>query len=156
MAEGLTRLDVRLLDELQRDATLSTQELADRIGSSQSSCWRRMQRLKDEGYIKGQVVLLDEARLQPGLHVYLRVAVSFGGKQDREALLRLVELTPEILECYWTFGEMDMMIKLLAPDMAWFRKFITRLRDMDGVRGSDSIMTMAEVKRTTAIPVREG
>jgi Lrp/AsnC family transcriptional regulator len=155
MAEGLSRLDVRLLEELQKDATLSTMELADRIGSSQSSCWRRLQRLKDEGYIRAQVVLLDEARLAPGIYMYLRLGMSQASKQDRDALLRTIEITPEVVECYWTFGEMDLLMKVLAPDMGWFRNFVIRLRDLKGVRDSDTIVTMAEVKRTTAIPLRE-
>jgi Lrp/AsnC family transcriptional regulator len=154
MTDSLSRMDVRLLEELQRDATLSTSDLAERVGSSQSSCWRRLQRLREEGYIRAQVALIDEARLAPGIYLFLRIAIGEIARADRDALLRTIEMTPEVVECYWTFGEMDLMMKVLAPDMDWFRAFVTRLRDVKGVRATDSIVTMAEVKRTTAIPVR--
>ena len=59
MTEELSNIDLKILEYIQKDSSLSTAELAERVGLSQSPCWRRLQRLRDEGYIKGEVALLD-------------------------------------------------------------------------------------------------
>ena len=69
MQGDLDAIDYKILDLLQRDASISTAALADKVGISQSPCWRRIQRLREEGYIKSQVALLD--RLQFGHHMQI-------------------------------------------------------------------------------------
>ena len=61
MSAELDAIDTKILELMQRDASLSTAELAERVGLSQSPCWRRIQRLREEGYIKAQVVIVDPA-----------------------------------------------------------------------------------------------
>jgi Lrp/AsnC family transcriptional regulator len=154
MSNGLTPADIRLLEEVQKDATLSSSELAERTGSSQSACWRRLQRLKDEGYIRAQVALIDETKVRCGFYIFLRLKVGDLETPAREELMRTIELTPEIVECYWTFGDMDMMLKIMARDMDWYRSFLLhRIRSLPGLSETASIVSMTEVKRTTAIPI---
>jgi Lrp/AsnC family transcriptional regulator len=70
MAEPLSPIDLKILDQIQKDASLSTTELAEKVGLSQSPCWRRLQRLREEGYIKGQVALLDRKQLGDAIIVF--------------------------------------------------------------------------------------
>lgn len=154
MAASLSRLDIRLLTEIQKDASLSTAELAERIGLSQSSCWRRYQRLMDEGYIKARVALVDPEKVGVWAFVFLNLKVGSLEQARRDELMRLVEITPEIMECHWTFGEMEMMLKIAAPDMDWYKDFLfRRIRGIDGIKETGSTVVLATAKHSPFIPI---
>lgn len=155
MSEELSTFDIKILEQLQKDCSVSTVELADIVGLSQSPCWRRLQRLKDEGYIRQQVAILDREKLGYGLHIFAYVKVARLSEKDREIFLRKIQNTPEILECYSIFGEMDLMMKILAKSMKWYQEFLMDfLLNLPGVENVNSTATLGELKSTTAIPVR--
>ncbi|MDB5365053.1 MAG: AsnC family transcriptional regulator [Rhodospirillales bacterium] len=154
MPEDLDAIDLRILEHLQQDASLSTAELADKIGLSQSPCWRRVQRLRDEGYIKRQVAILDRAKLGLDMQIFAQIKVARLDDDERVAFERAINNTPEIVECYSVFGELDLMIKVVAPDVRWYQEFIfSTLMKLPGVQDVRSVMTLAEMKYTTAMPL---
>ena len=155
MSEELTPSDIRILEQLQKDASLSTSELADKVGLSQSPCWRRLQRLKEEGYIKGQVALLDREKLGPSMVIFALIKMATLSDEQRSQFIRTIELTPQILECYTIFGEMDIMLKVDAISMSWYQEFIfSVLLKLPGVVDVQSTVTLKELKYTTALPLR--
>jgi Lrp/AsnC family transcriptional regulator len=154
MSDDLDAIDLRILEHLQQDASLSTAELADKIGLSQSPCWRRIQRLRDEGYIKRQVAILDRTKLGLDMQIFAQIKVARLDDNDRIAFERAINNTPEIVECYSVFGELDLMIKVVAPDVRWYQEFIfSTLMKLPGVQDVRSVMTLAEMKYTTAMPL---
>lgn len=155
MTEELSSFDIKILEQLQKDCSVSTVELAEIVGLSQSPCWRRLQRLKEEGYIKQQVAILDSERLGYGLHIFAYLKVSRLSDKDRASFSRKVQNTPEILECYSIFGEMDIMMKIQAKSMKWYQDFLMNfLMNLPGVENVNSTATLGEIKCTTAVPVR--
>jgi len=155
MDETLSPIDIRILDQIQRDNSLSSSELAEKVGISQSPCWRRLQRLRDDGYIAGQVALLDRTKFGPSLFFFATLKIGTLTEEQRASFLRKLELTPEILECYSILGERDLLIKVIAPTMDWYQNFIFKtLMKLPGVVDVQSTVTMTEMKYTTAIPVR--
>lgn len=155
MHEGLDAIDIRILEQLQVDASISTTDLAERVGLSQSPCWRRIQRLRDEGYIKSQVVLIDPEKVGIQLQVFAQLKIASLDDKARQAFVRAVQAVPEIVECYSILGDRDLMIKVLAPSMKWYQEFVFKtVMKLPGVQDISSIMTLSEMKRTTAIPVR--
>jgi Lrp/AsnC family transcriptional regulator len=155
MREELSAVDIRILEQIQKDSSLSTSELADRVGLSQSPCWRRLQRLKDDGYVRGEVALVDRARLGTTLLIYANLKMSTLTEDKRAEFMRKVENTPEILECHTLFGDMDVMIKVLAPSLDWYQKFIfSVILKLPGVIDIQSTVTLTEIKSTTALPLR--
>lgn len=156
MPEALSNIDLSILELIQRNSELSTGDIAEKVGLSQSPCWRRIQRLKDEGYIKKQVALLDRSKLNESFYIYASLRMTTLSDKERKEFIRKVENTPEILECYTLFGEMDIMIKVYAKSMSWYQNFIFNvLLKLPGVLDVRSNVTIAELKYTTAIPVRE-
>lgn len=155
MAEELTPIDIRILEQLQKDSSLSTSELAEKVGTSQSPCWRRLQRLREEGYIRKQVALVDRSRLEPSFYILAFLRMSTLSEEERAEFLRKIEMIPEITECYAVFGEADLVMKILAPTMEWYQNFIFKtLQKLPGVRDIQSTVTLTELKYTTAIPIR--
>ena len=155
MPAELDAIDTKILELMQRDASLSTAELAERVGLSQSPCWRRIQRLREEGYIKAQVVIVDRQKLGFKMQIFAQVKMTPLSAEDRAKFHKAINDIPEILECYTVFGEMDAMLKILAPDVIWYQDFIfSTLLKLPGVIDVRSIVTLTESKSTTAIAMR--
>jgi Lrp/AsnC family transcriptional regulator len=153
--EELSPIDIRILEQIQKDSSVSTSELADRVGLSQSPCWRRLQRLREQGYIRGEVALVDRAKLGPTLLIFATLRMTTLSDEKRAEFMRKVENTPEILECHTLFGEMDILLKVLAPGMDWYQKFIfSVILKLPGVVDIQSTVTLSELKYTTSLPVR--
>ncbi len=155
MPANLDAIDTRILEQLQRDCSISTAELAERVGLSQSPCWRRIQRLKDEGYIKGQVALLDPEMLGFTLHVFAELKITHLTEDEREKFISGIQALPEVVECYSILGERDAMIKVIAPTIKWYQDFIfQKIMKLPGVVDVSSTVASSEIKRSTALPVR--
>lgn len=155
MTDELDVYELRILDQLQKDSSQSMAELAEKVGLSQSPCWRRVQRLRDAGYIRSQVALLDRARLGYELVIFSTLKTQALTEEKRAEFLRKLDAIPEIAEAHTIFGEMDILIKVVAPSMAWYQTFVfNTLMKLPGVVDLRSMVTMAEIKCTTAIPIR--
>lgn len=153
--EDLSTFDIKILEQLQRDASLSTTELAEKVGLSQSPCWRRLQRLKEEGYVRQQVALLDRRKFGDSVVLFATLKMETLTELQRESFLRKVDLAPEIQECYSIFGDRDVMIKVLAKSLDWYQKFVFEtLLKLPGVKDVVTVVTLAEMKYSTAIPIR--
>lgn len=154
MSPRLDAVDQKILTLFQRDASLSTADLAARVGISQSPCWRRLQRLREEGYIKATVALADRHKLGFSMQIFAQLKMARLTEDARAELLRLIDSIPEILECYPILGDMDLMLKVIAPDVVWYQEFLVAvIMKLPGVRDVRSIVTLAELKSTTSIPL---
>lgn len=154
MAEGLTRFELRILEEVQKDCSLSTTDLAEKVGLSQSPCWRRLQRLKDDGYIRKQVAILDRTKFGPSLYMFAYLKMAKLTEKQRADFLRQIQIIPEILECHTVFGEMDIVMKVLARSLQWYQNFILEtILKLPGVQDIQSTVTLMELKSTTEIPL---
>ena len=155
MYAEIDRTDRQLLRALQDNARLTSGELAEMAHLSQSPCWRRIQRMREEGYIKAQVVIVDREKLGFKMQIFAQVKMTTLSDEDRAKFHKAINDIPEILECYTVFGEMDAMLKILAPDVIWYQDFIfSTLLKLPGVIDVRSIVTLTESKSTTAIPMR--
>ncbi len=154
MAEEFSRFDRKILEQMQQDCSMSTTELAERVGLSQSPCWRRLQRLKDEGYIKKQVALLDRHKFGSSLYIFAYLKMATLTDRQRKEFMRSIEVIPEILECHTVFGEMDIVMKIIAQSLEWYQKFIfDTILKLPGVEDIQSTVTLVELKSTTEIPL---
>ena len=156
MSEVLTAVDYRILEQIQKDASLSTTDLAEKVGLSQSPCWRRLQRLREEGYIKGQVAILDRKRFGESLYIFATLKVASLSEPQRAEFMRKIETIPEIQECHTLFGERDIMLKIVAQSLDWYQNFVFKvIMKLPGVQDIQSTVTLSEIKQTTAIPMRQ-
>lgn len=156
MSDSLSTIDVAILEELQRDSSRSTADLAEKVGLSQSPCWRRLQRLKDEGYIAREVAIVNRNRFGSNIVIFADLKFAAMSDEMRAELHRKIEITGEIAECYTVFGDNDMIIKVLAESMNWYQNFYyNTLMKLPGIMDVKSSVTLSEVKYTTAIPFRK-
>lgn len=139
---------------LQVDATLSNAEIADAVGLSPSPCWRRIQRLREEGVIRAQVVLIDRRKVGLNAQVFAQVKLTAHGRQHLDEFAETVRNIPEVMECYVLMGSVDFMLRIVTADIdAYERLFFTKLSQIPGVQEINSIVALSDIKATTALPI---
>jgi len=154
--ENVDEIDLRILDALQRNPPLSTAELADKVGLSQSPCWRRLSQLKDAGYVRDQVTRLDAKKLGFGLTIFASVKLSAHGKANLHEFSDAISRFPEVLEAYAIMGPFDFLLRIIARDIEGYRQFVDgKLSTLPTVKEINSTIAMAEIKATTALPIRQ-
>ncbi|MET0371664.1 MAG: Lrp/AsnC family transcriptional regulator [Sphingobium sp.] len=154
MKSELDAIDRRILDQLQRDATLSNADLAERVGSSAASCWRRVRRLEAAGVLKGAVRLLDADLIGCGVNVLANIRVRSHARDVRGAFEEFVRDRREIIECWSISGDWDYLLRIVAADVADYERFLMRvLLDHPSVGGASSHFALSQTKYTTALPV---
>ncbi|MXP24955.1 winged helix-turn-helix transcriptional regulator [Altererythrobacter indicus] len=157
MTSDLDRLDLRILERLQMDASESSSEIAEHVGLSQSPCWRRMQRLREDGYIKGQVAILDREKFGDSIYIFAQLKMTRMNTEMYARFSKALSAIPEITEAYTLFGEMDVMIKVLAPSISWYQEFtLNVLLELPGVEDVRSTATLLELKNTHQLPLPQG
>ncbi|MFC3714086.1 Lrp/AsnC family transcriptional regulator [Sphingoaurantiacus capsulatus] len=151
---NLDVIDRKILRLLQEDASLSTAEVAERVGISQSPCWRRMQRLKDDGVIRAQVALLDRKKIGLNAQIFAQIKLNAHGRQHLEEFSDAIQGFPEVLECFVLMGQVDFLLRIVAADIdAYERFFFEKLSRVPGIQEVNSVVTLSQIKATTALPV---
>jgi Lrp/AsnC family transcriptional regulator len=155
-SDELARVDLILLEALQEDASRSTADLSELARVSQSVCWRRIQRLKEEGFIRRQVAILDRKRLGLHAHVFAQVKLSAVGRANLADFAEAIRTFPEVLECYVLMGPMDFLLRIVKKDIeAYERFFFEKLSKLPGIQEINSIVALSEIKSTTALPLSD-
>ena len=150
----LDRLDRRILDLLQREATLPVAEVAARTGLSTTTCWRRIQQLEHEGVIRGRVALLDRSALGLDVTIFAHVKLSTQGRDAIAAFAEAIRERPEVLDCYTTMGEWDFMLRIVTRDIKAYEAFyLDHLSKLPSVQSINSSVTVTVIKETTVLPI---
>ncbi len=153
-ARPLDTIDRKLLRELQRDASLSHADLAERVGSSTASCWRRIRALEADGVLGRHVRLVDAIRVGRGINVLCHIRMKNHSAEMTEAFESFVSSREEIIECYSMSGDWDYLLRILVADVEDYNRFLMRivLRHPSVATGS-SHFALAQVKYTTSVPI---
>ncbi|MGH6745762.1 MULTISPECIES: Lrp/AsnC family transcriptional regulator [unclassified Novosphingobium] len=144
----------KILRELQRDASQTTAQIAERVGLSSSPCWRRIDRLEREGFIKRRVALVDRKKVGLDAHVFAQVKLNAHGRANLDEFSAKIREFPEVLDCYVLMGSIDFLIRVVAADIEAYEKFFfEKLSQLPGVQELNSIVALSEIKATTELPI---
>lgn len=153
MKPELDEIDRRILGELQRDATLSVDQVSDRVHLSRNACWRRIRRMESDGVITGRVTLVDADKLGLGLSVFILVRTS---SHDPEWLVRFnaaVRSIGEITGVYRMSGDLDYVLRARVSDVKAYDRLYQRLIAAVPLTDVSASFVMEEIKDTTIVPV---
>jgi Lrp/AsnC family transcriptional regulator len=151
--DDLDLIDRKIVAELMRDATLPVAQIADKVGLSQTPCWKRIQKLETAGILMGRVALADPERLGFGLTVFVGIEAPDHSAEWRETFAKATADLPQIMEVYRMAGEMDYLLRVAVSDMAAFDALYKRLTDAVPIKNVTSHFAMERMKFTTAYPV---
>lgn len=149
MAEILDETDLQILKTLQKNAKLTTKELADAVHLTPTPVFERQKRLEKKGYIKKYVAILDPEKLGQSLQVFCKVKLKQINHEIADAFVRRIQRIPEVTECYNTSGAYDYLLKVRARDMKQYQEFIlNKLGEIENLSSIESTFVMSEVKQT--------
>ena len=152
MATQLDETDLQILKTLQKNAKLTTKELADAVHLTPTPVFERQKRLERQGYIKRYVAVLNPDKLGLGLQVFCKVKLKQINHEIADSFTRCIQRIPEVTECYNTSGAYDYLLKVRARDMKQYQEFIlNKLGDIDSVSSIESTFVMSEVKQNYGI-----
>jgi len=149
----LDAIDWQILAELQADGRMTNVELARRVGISAPPCLRRVRALEEAGYIKGYRGLLDEKLLGFEVAVFAMVHLSSQAETDLVAFERFVKAQPLVRECWMLSGEIDFILKCVAPDLKTFQAFVAELTSAPNVRNVKTSLTLRNSKDAAMVPL---
>ncbi len=146
----LDATDWRLLRELQADGRITNVELARRVGISAPPCLRRVRALEQAGIIRGYRALIDEKRVGFDVVAFAMVGLHSQAEADLVAFEDMVGGWPIVRECHMLSGEVDFILKCIAPDLAAFQHFI--IHDLTAAPNVDSVKTALAIRRSKYEP----
>ena len=153
MPARLDAIDRQILEELQEEGRITNVELARRVGISAPPCLRRVRALEQAGYIKGYRALLDEKRLGYEVTVFAMVHLTSQADADLKAFVDFVRAQPLVRECWMLSGEIDFILKCVAPDLKTFQDFVAELTAAPHVRNVKTSLTLRNSKDAAMVPL---
>lgn len=153
MLARLDAIDLKILAELQNDGRITNVELARRVGISAPPCLRRVRALEEAGFIKGYRGLLDEKRLGYELVAFAMVHLSSQAEADLNAFEAYVRKQALVRECWMLSGEIDFILKCVAPDLKAFQAFVAELTGAPHVRNVKTSLTLRNSKDEAIVPL---
>ena len=154
MAEILDETDLQILRILQKNAKLTTKELAEAVHLTPTPVFERQKRLERQGDIKKYVAILDPEKLGMGLQVFCKVKLKQINREIAESFARRIMRIAEVTECYNTSGAYDFLLKVRARDMKQYQEFIlTKLGEIESVGSIESMFVMSEIKQNYGITI---
>jgi len=147
------RIDLKILDILQRDATVPVARIADQVGLSQTPCWKRIQKHEEAGVIRARVALLDPDALGLSLTAFVMVEALEHTAEWRADFLAAVESLEPVRDVYRLAGNHDFLLRVVVADMAAFDRFYEELTAAVRLRSVNSVFALEAVRTTTSLPL---
>ena len=150
----IDNLDRKILRLLQTDAGLSAATIGEKVGLSQSPCWRRIQRFKDAGLIKEQGTVFDRKKLGFDTMVFAHVKLTAHGRSKVAEFGETIRQFPEVQECHLVLGNIDFLLRIVVRDIEEYERFFfKKLSHLPEIQEVHSNIVLSEIKYTTQLPI---
>ena len=149
----IDRMDRKILDILQRDCTVPVAEIGKQIGLSTTPCWRRIQKLEEQGVIQRRVAVLNPKEVNVGVTVFVSITTSHHTQDWLDRFHGALKDFPEVVEFYRMSGQVDYLLRVVVPDIERYDGFYKRLISKIELSDVSSAFAMEQIKYTTALPL---
>jgi len=153
MAMALDEIDRKILTLLQKDATIPVADIGRKVGLSTTPCWRRVQKMEEDGVIRRRVAILNPELVNVAVNVFMAVRTNEHSEEWLNKFATTVDDFPEVVEFYRMSGEVDYMLRVVVPDIAAYDDFYRRLIARISLTDVSSSFSMEQIKYTTALPL---
>ncbi|MCB1415685.1 MAG: Lrp/AsnC family transcriptional regulator [Phyllobacteriaceae bacterium] len=150
---SLDEFDLKILQALQRDATLTADALAEQVNLSRNACWRRVKRLEETGYLRGRVALVDPAKVGLGLLVIILIRTSQHDREWLAAFRSAIQSMPQITAAFRMSGDLDYVLHARVADVKAYDELYQRLIDKVPLTDVSASFVMEEIKETAELPL---
>lgn len=149
----MDRIDKEILRILQKDASVPIATIADKVGLSQTPCWKRIRRLETTGVIERRVALLNPEKIGLGITVFVSIQAPDHSQDWLQLFAEAVAAMPEVMEFYRMAGDVDYMLRVVVADMPAYDEFYKRLIGTVALRNVTSRFAMERIKSETAFKI---
>ncbi|WP_018184592.1 Lrp/AsnC family transcriptional regulator [Kaistia granuli] len=149
----IDRLDRKILQILQEDATIPVAEIGRRVGLSTTPCWRRIQKLEEDGVITKRVAVLDPKKVNAKVTVFVSITTSQHNEEWLKRFAEVIRDVPEVVEFYRMSGQVDYLLRVVVPDIEAYDSFYKRLISRIDIADVSSAFAMEQIKYATALPL---
>ncbi len=149
----MDRTDRMILSILQEDATIPVAEIGRKVGLSTTPCWRRIQKMEEDGVILRRVAVLDPAMVNANVTVFVSVVTNQHNEDWLLRFARIISEFPEVIEFHRMSGNVDYLLKVVVPDIAAYDAFYKRLVGRIDITDVSSAFAMERIKETSALPL---
>lgn len=149
----MDRLDRMILSIVQEDATVPVAEIGRRVGLSTTPCWRRIQKMEEDGVIKARVAVLDPAKVNAKVTVFVFITTNQHNEDWLTRFARIISEFNEVVEFYRMSGQIDYLLKVVVPDIEAYDAFYKKLVARIDITDVSSAFAMERIKDTTALPL---
>lgn len=154
MAYLLDAIDKKILEILQRDATIANIELAEKVCLSPSPCSRRVKNLHEQGFIKRAVTLLEPEKVGLPVSVFIQVTLNHQVKKELQDFESVIGQWPEVMECYLMTGDFDYLLRVVVPNLQAYQAFLDKkLTELPGIDHIKSSFSLKQVRYHTELPL---
>ncbi|WP_455482565.1 Lrp/AsnC family transcriptional regulator [Bartonella sp. B35(2025)] len=149
----MDRLDRKILHLLQENATLSVADIAKKIGLSTTPCWRRIQKLEEDGVIQRRVAVLSPEKVNAHVTVFVSIRTNTHSHEWFKCFSKIVQEFREVIEFYRMSGDIDYLLRVVVPDIEAYDLFYKKLITKIDIRDVSSSFAMEQIKYTTELPL---
>ena len=153
MAAKLDKIDRKILEQLQRDASQSLDVIAREVGSSKTPVWNRIRKMRETGVIKGETVLVDPEALGLEACFFVLIRTSEHDADWQLKFLETLRARPEVLEAHRLAGDIDYILKVLVPNARAYDQFYQALIEEVKIHNVTALLSMEEIKASTQLPI---
>ena len=150
----MDKIDLKILSILQRDAATPLARIAEMVNLSTTPCWRRIEALRRDGVIVGQVALIDPSKVNLGVTVFVTIKTNRHQQEWLEVFARGVSEMPEVMEVYRMSGDIDYLLRVVVPSIEGYDAFYKKLIKVCDLYDVSSSFAMEQIKYTTALPLQ--
>ena len=147
------RLDRKIMQILQEDATVPVAEIGRRVGLSTTPCWRRIQKLEEDGVITSRVAILDPKKVNASVTAFVSIVTSQHNDEWLRRFAEVIRELPEVVEFYRMAGQVDYLLRVVVPDIEAFDDFYKRLISKIDISDVSTSFAMEQIKFTTTLPL---
>ncbi len=149
----MDKTDKKILTLLQQDSAQPLSDIARKVGLSVTPCWRRIQKLEEDGIIRGRVALLDAEKLGLGMSVFVALKITEHSSEWLNNFALKISEYDEVVEFYRMSGDVDYMLRVVVKNMAAYDTFYKKLISDVSLKDVSSSFAMEEIKYTTSLPI---
>lgn len=150
---ALDKIDRKILAILQKDVTMPVAEIGRKVGLSTTPCWRRIQKMEEDGIISRRVAILNPQKVNAGVTVFVAIRTNEHNDSWMRKFSGVVEEFTEVVEFYRMSGEVDYLLRVVVPSIEAFDAFYKRLISKINLTDVSSSFAMSQIKYTTALPL---
>ncbi|MDE0093668.1 MAG: Lrp/AsnC family transcriptional regulator [Gammaproteobacteria bacterium] len=150
----IDKLDYKIMEQVQTDASISIQELAERVGLSSTACWRRLRKMENEGVIRKTVAILNPRHVKLSVNVFANIRLKDHSQESLRHFEKAIEHVPEVVECYSVTGENDFLLRVVVKDVEAYEELLNKkLINLFEVSSYKSMFALRQIKYQTELPL---